>query len=469
MRPPPILAIVIVAVSLITGCSTVSQGRKGLACSNRHAADCRPSSDMSRELETPPKHLTDTGGYAEAVAEAAEVKASVARAASAEAGIDKARAAFLPVASFDAASGLQSSYRRPRAGDERDNPYSYALTVKLPLYQGGRDLAALDAALADHRAAKDRTRDVVLSTAYDLALSSVEVRRQTAALAILNRHEQRLRRLAQDVGAERQMGTATRVDTGDVGRQLAGLAVQKQQVKLQLASARTTLTRLRVTVNAKDKSFDRIGHDLPRDEVQLVALALSNNPRLSERLSRMEGAKARLAQAKAAYNPDLSLALSAGGEGNSSPGLQKYGELKAEVKLSVPLYSGGAKEAVIRSQREEYLATALDRDASLAGVRAAIRTALERLGYAEQMLALANTERSSAKALLSGIQTERKIGERSVFDEIRAIGDLVASEINNNTAIYEVMSAKLTLAAETGVLGDAVGLPNTDQEYALAE
>jgi outer membrane protein TolC len=68
------------------------------------------------------------------------------------------------------------------------------------------------------------------------------------------------------------------------------------------------------------------------------------------------------------------------------------------------------------------------------------------------MLTVSQTELRSAKSMLSGVRAERKVGERSTFDEIRAIENVTSAETNLNAAKYELQAAEYTLAAETGVI-----------------
>ncbi|MFB2552435.1 TolC family protein [Ensifer soli] len=451
------LGAVLVSVS---GCASGKRVHSDAACFGSDPACLAQPAAVAeaRDLALPPSAL------AYAVETAPVVKAAEARIDAAGAEIGKAKAMFLPAASLDAGSTLRASRRHPALADAPDNPYSYALNVRVPIYQGGRAQSALKVAEAAQRVAVAGARDVTLATAYEAALAVAEVEEHRRALEILKRHEGRLATLAADIASERTAGAATSVDTGDVARQRAAIAVNRQTVAMAMARAEEALLRLGLTRGSVGiETLSGLSRRLPADEAGLLALARANNPRLGERARRIEVAQARVEQAAAAYNPSLSLDLSAGGSGHET-GFERMHEASARVSLSVPLYTGGAREAEIRGRKDELLATTLDHDAALSGVRAAILSAKQRLVEARAMLSAAETEQAAATRLLDGVRQERRLGERSVFDEIRTIGDVASADLNRNAARAGVLSAEITLAAETGLLGDRLGMSTCAQE-----
>ncbi|MGO4831313.1 TolC family protein [Rhizobiaceae sp. 2RAB30] len=92
----------------------------------------------------------------------------------------------------------------------------------------------------------------------------------------------------------------------------------------------------------------------------------------------------------------------------------------------------------------------LERDAAVEGVVSAVRSAIDRRNKARRMFTLAEVEKRSSATMLEGLRAERKVGERSTFDEIRAIENLANAELNLTQARYQLRAADYTLAAETG-------------------
>lgn len=445
-------ALVVASVLCVTGCTTTGSNNAVADCEHESPCDSPPINYQSQtDAPLPPS------AFSSVVQAAPESQAAAARWAAATSDIDKAKAQRMPTAALEGQAGLRQADRSPFV-DEPNNPYSYALTVRIPLYQGGRAQANIDVASASARAASYVTRDVSLSTTYQLAVALIEVQQQRDALRILQKHERQLRQLKTDVASEQTTGMASSVDVVDVERQILSLSVQRRQAELALARAEEPLLRLDPVRRLRIESLRQIGKKLPADHPQLIDLALTSNPKLGRTSAEMDAAEAKIKQAESAYNPYVSLDLSTGLSGNESS-YDRLMETKAMVRLNVPIYSGGARPADVQARNDEFAAASLDRDAARLGIRAAILSATARASASRQMIEAARGERAAATKLLDGIQQERKLGERSVFDEVRAIADLANAEINEAVAHSSLLTAEVTVAAEAGVLDQLLGVP----------
>ena len=456
--------IAVVVMIALSGCATKASLNDDHDCnSDRPKPQCSMSgskpqtSDKTVSYQSPVDLLTPYASVAGAIDNAPEVMAAKARISVADAEIVKAEAQFKPTVSFDSTASVRAYDHDPSASRNSNAPYSYALSVKVPIYQGGRAKSALSFAEASKRISIERAKDTIVMTAYELALAMVEVQQRRGSLEALKRHEHKLQALQNDVRLERDAGLATAVDTGDVNRQLASLAVDRQQQALALAEAEQTLFRLNLGRSVSLSSISRKVATLPKGEKQLLQLALKNNPKISERLARMDAAQARIDQVRSSYNPSVSLDVSASGRGDEV-GFEHSYEARAMLKLSVPLYSGGAKEADIAARSGDLMAAGYDRDGAVMGVRAALRSARNRLVQASRMLAAAEKEYTAASRLQKGIREERKLGERTAFDEIRVIDNMAGAELNKISARASVQKAEVTLAAEAGLLADYLGV-----------
>src|SRR5690606_33393099 len=97
---------------------------------------------------------------------------------------------------------------------------------------------------------------------------------------------------------------------------------------------------------------------------------------------------------------------------------------RAEVRFSMPFDLSGGRSANVRQRVDEKRAAQFESEAASRGVASAVRSAFERRSQARRMQVLAQSEMKSAKAMLSGVRAERQVGERSTFDEIRAIENI---------------------------------------------
>lgn len=427
-------------------------------------AGCASGSIRQTSIAKTDKVVTGSVGDLASINTHPEILAADARRDAAGEDIARARSTLLPNAGMEASAGYATG-----DGDDFDtrasgNAYSYALRVDFPLYQGGRGQAAVAAAKAEYRASGEVANDRRISASYELALALIEVNRQKGAVQIFGRQAALLTKLKRGIETEMKAGAASRVDVDDVERQLSRLSVERERARLLIAQASRTALRLGISPDTKLPDVSKLY--MPSDEQDLIELAVNNNPRVRERDARAEAAKARVGEAKGDMLPTLSAGLSVGGGQDTLPGVDRNVVGRGEVRFSLPIYTGGRVSATVRQRYDENRAAVLDADAARLGVTAAIRTAFDRRALAARMYSLAQAERRNAASGLEGVRAERKVGERSTFDEIRAIADLANSEINLNGAHYDVLAADYTIAAETGLIGELFGVGLIEQTAA---
>lgn len=451
LRVSGTFAALAVVCLTIAGCANGSlrQTTNHESCAIGSQASETPPTTTGCIPPPPQRVMTNAGSYAfSSVGNAPEILAAEARSNAAGEEVNKALAAKLPTVGLLATAGGGTEINNIDEGRRTGGTYSYALGVEIPLYQGGRADAAISAARADHRASTEATKDRRVATAYELALALARISQQREAIVILDRQERTLRRLAGEVRAEIKGGATSRVDVDDVNRQLAHIAVAREEARLAVTEAEYTTRRLGISPDAKLPGTAGLG--LPGNEQELVALAMRENPRVKERVARVEGADFRVAQAKGEMLPTVSAGVRLIGEQGLLADVDDSHQGVAEVRFSLPIYTGGSRSATIRQRADEKLSALLERDAAVEGVVAAVRSAIDRRNKARRMLTLAEAEKRSSATMLEGLRAERKVGERSTFDEIRAIENFANAELNLSQARYQLRAADYTLAAETG-------------------
>ena len=459
----------LVCLSLVAGCSTTAAKRKGEACAEATGCASETASPVSAPLRATEDVRAFQHGEFASTLMTPDVLAMLARRDAAGEEIAKARAMMLPSVSLDAQAGYLRDHGVGYPNSADGNAYSYGLSVEVPLYQGGRAMAAMKAAKADHMAASEAAKDTLLSTTYAVLLATAAAQRQKTAVAVLQGQERKLRGLRNSVGAEVDAGAASRTDLDDVNRQLARLAIEREQAKIGLATAEQTLMQYGITAPANGM-LPSFASQLGRTEAELIETALRNNPRIAQRAFLMESASARVEGAKGAYKPTVSLSLGLNGEGRDIYNREEEHSARANVRLSFPLYTGGMRSADLRQKNSEQTAATLERDAAVNGVTAAVRSAIARRARAGGMIKLAQAEKRNAASALAGVKQERKLGDRSVYDEIRLNEDIANAEIRLADAKYELLASEYTLAAEIGLLNDFVGttIPKTKRLDQLA-
>lgn len=432
-------AVLVIGALAISGCATRSACLSDPACTVPYPEALSADPVATGSLST-----------LQRVDVSPEVRAAQARVNAADEEIAKAEALGRPSAALIAAGGASlehnDAYRHTYGG----GIYSYALGLDIPIYQGGRTEAAVEAARAEARASDEAMSDRRIATAYELALALLRINEQRNLIAALGRQEEMLQQFRREVATEMAVGAASRVDLDDIDRQIARIRVISEQARQIITQMEQVTQRLGVPSNSRLPDAAALG--IVDDEKGLVAIAMRNNPRIRERAARIEAARARITHAQGELLPTVTAGLRAAGEGGSLPTVDIRNEGRAEVRFSMPFDISGGVAANISQKSHEKVAADLEHIAAQDGVKAAVRAAVERRRQARRLLELARQERQASEAMLTGVRSERRVGERSVFDEIRSIENLTSAEVSLTGAAYDLRAAEYTIAAETGLI-----------------
>lgn len=379
------------------------------------------------------------------VSAAPEVRAAEAMSNAAEAGIDRAVAMMHPDLELRGSTGLESDFGYSGGAS---TSYSYALGVNVPLYRGGRG-AAVVTAKAEHQVSLEAVADRRVAVAYEIVTSLTRVRELRETLAIIGRQQSLLRQLRSEISEEVAAGATSRVDLDETDRQLARIAVLRETAMLELTKATTGLRRLGVADQAPPPDISGLG--LGASEQDLIDLALHNNPRVRQSAALVDVANSRVEEARGALHPSVD-ALFEVYDQDMLNGTGGAPGARATVGFSLPLDLGGAGKATVAQRSDELEASRYTMQAAHDGVTAAVRTAYDGRKQARQLVKLAQREVDGAMALLSGMQAERKVGERTARDELGALENLRAAQLSLAAARYELRTAEYALAAETGLI-----------------
>jgi len=381
------------------------------------------------------------------VSAAPEVQAAEAMSNAAAAGIDRAVALTRPDLELRGSAGLETDF-----GYSNGSPaasYSYALGVSVPLYRGGSG-AAVVTAKAEHQVSLEAAADRRVAVAYEIAVSLTRVRQLRETLGILDRQQGLLRQLRSDISEEVAAGATSRIDLDETDRQLARIAVLRETAMLDLTQATTGLRRLGVAEQTAPPDVSRVG--LGESEQALIELALANNPRVRQSLALVKVASSKVEEAKGALHPSVDAQFGLYGEDAQLTGGIASPSGRATLQFSLPFDLSGAGKATIDQRSDEMEASKFTLQAARDGVTAAVRTAYDRRQQARKLRTLAQREVDGATVLLSGMQAERKVGERTARDELGALESLSSAQLSLAAARFELRAAEYALAAETGLI-----------------
>ncbi len=381
------------------------------------------------------------------VSAAPEVQAAEAMSNAAAAGIDRAVALSMPDLELRGSAGIDtgSGYTEGSSAGS----YSYAVGVNVPLYRGGRD-AAVATARAEHQVSLEAVADRRVAVAYEIVISLTQARQLRETLGILDRQQRLLNQLRIDISQEVAAGATSRVDLDETERQLARIAVLRETATLELTRATTGLRRLGVADQTAPPDVSKVA--LGESEQALIELALRNNPRIRQSMALVEVANSRVAETRGTLEPSVDAQFELYGQEAQSAGNFGSPGGRATLQFSLPFDLNGAGKATIEQRADEVEASRFTLQAARDGVTAAVSAAFDRRQQARKLHKLAQREVDGATALLSSMQAERKVGERTARDELGALESLRSAQLGLAAARFELRAAEYALAAETGLI-----------------
>lgn len=185
--------------------------------------------------------------------------------------------------------------------------------------------------------------------------------------------------------------------------------------------------------------------------VEVVDLALCNNPQTREVWANARAQAAQVGVARAAYLPGLSGSVSASRNwtdtaGRSSP----YDQNGAGLTLSYLLYDFGAREAALENARELLAAAAATQDSTVQTVfLAAVQAFYQAQAGETALLAAQESERASRESFKAA-EARYKIGSATPADKLQAQTAWSQATLNRITAEGSLKNAQGALANVIG-------------------
>lgn len=333
------------------------------------------------------------------------------------------------------------------------NSLNSQLIISQPISTGGKasaDIAAARASILAGRAAlRADEGDLLLQT----VTAYLDVRRDTAALAIREANLAQLRATLDEVKARRTAGELTRTDIAQAETQLDSAEANTNLQREQLEQSRATYAALVGHVPGTLAPAPPLPQ-VPSDADAAYAQATLLNPELDQARMTEQASRARVVAARAANHPTLSLQATAGLTGQATP-FYLHNEdqgLTVQGVLTIPLTAGGHNGALTG----QALATnSADRLRIEAAQRAMIRNivnAWNQITTARRNVAVTQAQQASAQIFYEGTFAEYRAGLRSTFDVLYAQGTLRDTAIALTSAQHDQYIAEATLLRHVGLL-----------------
>ena len=392
------------------------------------------------------------------------LQAERARLRSTDEQVSQALSGFRPTVTLNGDYGRarendqQSTNNTSRSSSFYRNPTSLTLTVRQPLYRGGRTEAAVSR--AEHNVERGRANliSVEQGVLLDAATAYMNLLRDQATLELQNNNVQVLTRQLDAARDRFQVGEITRTDVAQAESRLARGVSDRSAAEGQVAVSRAAYFR---AIGEMPGKLNRppLPPNLPLSEEE-AQLRSTENP--SVIFSRFTESSSR---------DDVNLIL-----GEMYPTINAVGQLsrqdesssrgllreiaQASIEFQVPIYQQGLVEARVREAKQVAGQRRIEIETELRRAREAATSSWNNLQSAQARIVAIEAQIRGAEIALDGVEQEAKVGARTILDILDAEQELLNARVGLVVAQRDEVVASYQLGVSVGVLtAGRLGLP----------
>jgi outer membrane protein len=399
----------------------------------------------------------------EAMSAAAETNPSLAaqrsRLAATREALPQAWAEALPQLSLSAGATISNRYPTPT--DERSETWSGSANASQLIFGSGRVIASTRAARAQIRGAVADYDLTLQNLLLDVTRAYSDVRQALAVVAARETTVENLSTLFDYAQAQFDAGVVTRTDVAQSQARLAQARTQLVQAQGLLAAAVQAYQRL-VGAPPADLQQPSEAIGLPETLEAALEYASDYSPVLRGAAADAEQADANVdvAAASGRLRATLEAGSSLNGEFNPPDGStsdQTQGD-SVGVRVSVPLFQGGAIRSRTRAQRALRSAANLEVAAAQRSVQEGVTNAWTGLASARAAVVSAREQVEAAELAYEGVRLEQETGLRSTVEVLDQLQDLLTARLALAQAERDAVVAERQMLAAIGALGRPEGV-----------
>ncbi len=394
----------------------------------------------------------------------------------------QATAGYRPQAS----ASVQYNYSQsPTTLNTQYDTASAGVSISQPIYTGGAVTAQVRAAMADIESGRQKLRQTEASVLQSVIQAYVDVRRDQQGLKIAQDNVELLRKQLEETQARFDVGELTRTDLAQAEARLAQAHAQLATAEAQLAVSRSGYVSV-VGQSPGDLAPEPPLPALPGNLDDAFAGADRNNAGILAADFAERAAAARVAQAKAANRPTLSLSATLSDTGVTAPStyveLQSlspgiYGpSITAAATFTQPLFTGGLNSSRIREALEDDNVQRIAVETARRQATLAVSQGWYQLQSAKANVASDEVQVSADKVAFEGARQEAEAGLRTTIEVLNAEQELQAAEQSLVVARHDeyvagaaVLNAMGLLEARTLMSGVPIYDPKAPFNRARAE
>jgi len=371
--------------------------------------------------------------------------------------LPQAWAAALPQVSLSAgASASDRDSDNPALEGDRSETWSANANVSQLLFGSGRVVAGTRAARAQIAGAVADYELAQQTLLLDVTRAYADVRQAQAIVAARETTVSNLSRLFEYAQAQFDAGVVTRTDVA--------------QSQARFAQARTQLVQAQGALAASVQAYQRLvgrppsgltppapATGLPPDLQTALDASVGNSPLLIGAQADTRLADANVDSAAAQGRVNVTLEAGYGMSGDFNDDFAESSSDSVGLRVSVPLFQGGAIRSRTRAQRALRSASNLDLAATQRSVQESVTNAWTGLNSARAAVESARDQVEAAELAYEGVTLEQETGLRSTVEVLDQEADLLTARLALAQAERDLVVAERQLLASVGVLSVPTG------------
>lgn len=366
--------------------------------------------------------------------------------------LPQAWAAALPQVSISAnANASDRDSDNPLLEGDRNETWTSSANVSQLLFGSGRVLASTRAARAQIAGAVADYELARQTLLLDVTRAYADVRQAQAVVAARETNVSNLTRLLEFADAQFEAGVVTRTDVAQSQARLAQARTQLVQAQGAMAASVQAYQRL-VGRPPSDLQAPVAATGLPSDLQSALDIAVENSPVLvgAQADARQADANVDVAAAQGRLNVTAEAGYSLGADFDDDQ--SEASTDSVGVRVSIPLFQGGAIRSRTRAQRALRSASNLDLAAAQRSVEESVTNAWTGLASARAAVESAREQVEAAELAYEGVTLEQSTGLRSTVEVLDQEADLLTARIAFAQAERDLVVAERQMLAAIGTL-----------------
>lgn len=383
--------------------------------------------------------------------------------------VPQALAGYRPQVFGNAQADIDRSRTQSPAGTINSRtgyPRGYGITAQQNIFNGFQTGNLVRSAESQVLAARETLRNTEQNVLLDAVAAYMNVIRDTAIVQLQQQNVQALNEQLRATNDRFQVGELTRTDVA--------------QAQARLRAAESQLSGAQANLNASRAAYRRdIGSDpgslrpaRPYEKLKLASMdaaiadAFGKHPAIQATRHGVDTAQLQVKVAEGSLLPTLNLEASAQRFSDPSPTVYNNFDMTAGLRLTVPLYQGGAEYSRIRQAKELTGQRKLESDVVRDQVRAAVIQSWGLVSASRFQVEAAQAQVAAAEIALNGVREEYRVGQRTTLDVLNAQAELVNARSALITAQRDRVVASYSLLSSVGRLSIAeLNLAHVSQTY----